>query len=161
VLAPFAHGGALARAIHRPKYGDDPSLARRLGALLAHALADTLPPCDLVIPVPLHRRRLAARGFNQAVEIARALARPIAYDVVVRVRDTPSQVGFTRADRLANVRAAFAPRSPFALRDRRVVVLDDVVTTGATLTEVAAAARAAGATHVACVALARAPLDRA
>jgi ComF family protein len=159
VLVPFAHGGALARAIHAAKYGGDPSLARRLGTLLVHALGPALPDCDAVVPVPLHRRRLAERGFNQAAEIARALGRPLAHGAIRRTRDTPSQVTLGRSARLANVHAAFAPAAPRALAGRRVLVLDDVVTTGATLAEVAAAVRAAGARSVTGIALARAPLE--
>lgn len=158
VRVPYAHGGPLARAIHRAKYGSDLGAARRLGGLLAHASAGTLPPFDVVLPVPLHPRRLAARGYNQAAEMSRALGVPLAYDAVIRTRDTPSQVSLGRAARLINVRGAFAARSPRALENARVLVVDDVVTTGATLAEVAAAARAAGALAVDCLALACASL---
>jgi ComF family protein len=159
VIVPYAHGGPLARAVHHAKYGDHTSVARQLGALLRHADVIPLGEIDRIVPVPLHARRLARRGFNQAVEMARAFGLPIAYDAVVRVRDTPSQVGLGRAERIANVRRAFEPRRAGLLRGERVAVVDDVVTTGATLDEVVRAVRAAGARSVIAVALVRAPLD--
>lgn len=159
VIVPFAHVGPLARAIHRAKYGEDPSIARRLGILFAHATAGAFRECDVIVPVPLHPRRLARRGFNQAVEIARALRLPIAYGAVERTRDTPSQVGLRRSERLANVKGAFAPGRRLLVAGRNVLIVDDVVTTGATLAEVARAALDAGAARVICAALARAPLD--
>lgn len=159
IVVPFAMGGPLAHAIHRAKYGESPLVARRLGGLLVAGLGASLPSVDVVVPAPLHRGRLAARGFNQAVELARALRMPLAPSAIRRVRDTPSQVGLGRAQREANVRSAFAPSRARVLDGLRVLVVDDVVTTGATLTEVANAVRAAGAREVRLVALARAPLE--
>jgi ComF family protein len=159
VLVPLAYGGPLARAIHRAKWSDTPATARALGTLLAHQLAGQIPAADVVIPVPLHGRRLAVRGFNQAVEMARSLGPPLALNTVLRRRDTPSQRGLGRNERLANVHNAFVPIRSDALTGLRVLIVDDVVTTGATLTEVASAARSAGAVQVTCVALARAALE--
>ena len=162
VIVPYAHGGPLADAIHRAKYGDDPLFAEALGHVLVHGCSGALEPLevDIAIPVPLHPRRLASRGFNQAVEIARALRLPIVFDAVERVRDTPSQVGLDRTARAANVRAAFGVRDPRRIRGRHVLVVDDVVTTGATLAEVVSQVHAAGARGVTAIALARAPLER-
>ncbi len=166
VIVPYAHGGPLSDAIHRAKYGDDPLFAGALGHVLAHAARAHLGPepggrgFDVAVPVPLHPRRLSSRGFNQSVEIARALRCPLVFGAIERVRDTPSQVGLDRSARAVNVRAAFAVRDPRPLRGRHVLVVDDVVTTGATLAEVVAQAHAAGARRVTAMALARAPLDR-
>ncbi|MEI8255543.1 MAG: phosphoribosyltransferase family protein [Deltaproteobacteria bacterium] len=166
VIVPYAHGGPLADAIHRAKYGDDPLFASALGNVLAHAARSQLVTAgrggagfDVAVAVPLHPRRLSSRGFNQSVEIARALRCPIVFGSIERMRDTPSQVGLDRPARAVNVRAAFAVRDPRPLRGRHVLVVDDVVTTGATLAEVVAQAHAAGARRVTAMALARAPLD--
>jgi ComF family protein len=159
VRVPYAHGGPLARAVHHAKYGDDPSVARQLGWLLRHANVVALAEIDCIVPVPLHARRLAKRGFNQALEMARALERPIAVDAVARLRDTRSQVGLGRAERVANVQGAFAVRRGVELRGRRVLVVDDVVTTGATLAQVVAAVQSSEPRNVIAVALARAPLE--
>jgi ComF family protein len=116
------------------------------------------PAPDLVVPVPLHPRRLRARGFNPALAVARAAARcagaPVAAAALERVRDTPSQTGLDAAARRRNVSGA--------LRARRVIpprvwITDDVITTGATLREAARALRAAGAESVVAVCAARTP----
>jgi ComF family protein len=159
VRVPYEHGGSLASAIHHAKYGDHADVAHKLGRLLREALAELRSEVDLVVPVPLHRKRLAKRGYNQAAEMAAALGLPVAQRTVLRVRDTRSQVGLHRADRQANVREAFVVTRPRRLEGRRVLVVDDVVTTGATIGEVARVIRAAGATDVQCAALACAPLE--
>jgi ComF family protein len=108
------------------------------------------PRVDLVLAMPLHPRRLAARGFNQAVEIARPLAQrlrlPFDAHALQRVRDTAAQAGLHLAEREKNVRKAFACGRD--LGGLRVAVVDDVMTTGATLNEVAKTLRRAGAVHV-------------
>jgi ComF family protein len=158
-IAPFAYGGALARAIVRFKYEGAPHLARPLGGLLlrgARALGDFAP--HLVAPVPLHATRLVARGYNQAAllaaPVARVLRASLAVRALVRTRDTPQQAALARAQRLDNVRGAFAVPAPAAVRGRRVLLVDDVCTTGATLDACAAALRAAGALEVRPLALA-------
>lgn len=105
---------------------------------------------DLVLAMPLHPRRLRERGFNQAVEIARPLARalglPFDARTLERVRDTAAQAGLAHAARIRNVRGAFACIGD--VRGLRVAVVDDVMTTGATLDEVAKTLKKAGAAHV-------------
>lgn len=105
---------------------------------------------DLIVPMPLHPRRVAARGFNQAVEIARPLARaarrPLELTRVTRVRDTPPQAQLTRAERVRNLRGAFS--CDRRLDGMTVVVIDDVMTTGASLDEVARCLKACGAVRV-------------
>ena len=119
------------------------------------------PEADLLIPMPLFRARLRERGFNQAVELARPLARhwglPLALDAAWRVRDTGHQTGRSRSERQAAMRGAFAcdPR----LAGLRVVVIDDVMTTGASLDALARALKAAGAAWVECRVFARTALD--
>jgi ComF family protein len=117
-----------------------------------------MPVPDLVVPVPLHPRRLRARGFNPALVVARAVARcagsPVAATALERLRDTPSQTGLDAAARRRNVRGALRARRHVP---PRVWIVDDVITTGATLSEAARALRAAGAESVIAVCAARTP----
>jgi len=149
-------GGPLADAIHALKYRDRPALARPLGAWLAGRVL--LPQGSAIVSVPLGRKRRLTRGYDQAALLARALARvkrlPVLPLALARTRETKPQVGRTRADRLRNVRGAF--RAAPAVRGRDVVLLDDVVTTGATADACAEALVLAGARSVRVLALARA-----
>lgn len=121
---------------------------------------------DYLLPVPLSAERLRERGYNQSWELARALARrrgiACAADMLVRLRDTAHQLQLPPEQRAANVRQAFAadPRQVSALRGRRVAVLDDVMTTGATLYELARALRQAGVAHVQAWVIARTATPR-
>jgi len=122
-----------------------------LAGFFARALASRpLPEVDLIVPMPLHPRRLAERGFNQALEIARGLARhlgrPIEPRGVLRVKDTLPQTKLPYEERAKNVRGAFLCK--LDLSGASVAVLDDVMTTGATLNELARALKRAGATRV-------------
>lgn len=160
---PFA--GPLSDAVHRFKYGARPDLAAQLAALAGSALAELDPPSDsLLVPVPLHPRRVAERGYNQSALLAGQLAQqrglgfaPLALH---RLRATGQQVGRNRAQRLTNVADAFAVRQRGALVGQPVVVVDDVVTTGATATACIQPLRADGARVVGVVALARAAPQR-
>ena len=129
------------------KYGAQLALA----GFFARSLASRpLPEVDVVLPMPLHAKRLAERGFNQALEIARGLARyrgtPIEPRGVLRVKNTPPQTELPYEDRAKNVRGAF--RCELDLSGASVAVLDDVMTTGATLNELARVLKRAGARRV-------------
>ena len=131
----------------------------RLRALLAESTSwRPLAPPDCVVPVPLHAARLRRRGFNPATALARSLAReigaPLAHAALARLRDTPTQTGLGRAARRANVRGAFRVRR---LDAATVWLVDDVVTTGATLEECARVLRAAGVCRVVALCAARTP----
>ncbi|BDG03796.1 ComF family protein [Anaeromyxobacter oryzae] len=158
VRAAGLFGGPLADAVHGLKYGGRAALARPLGAWLAARAP--LPPGAVVVSVPLGRARRIARGYDQAALLADGLVRAAGVPVrrlrgaLVRVRETPPQVGRTRAERLRNVAGAFAATA--AVAGRHVVLVDDVVTTGATAEAAATALRRAGARSVEVVALARA-----
>ena len=153
--AAFEYGGAMARAITRMKYGDRPDLARPLGAALSR-IAARLPAVDAVASVPLHPKRLAERGFNQAALLAAPLARML--DVrhvpraLVRIRDTPRQAELDRDARQHNVMGAFEADSD-RVCGRRWLLVDDVRTTGATLGACVRALKTAGAAAVTPVSL--------
>jgi ComF family protein len=146
--------GVLRDLLHQFKYGQATWLGSDLaeflhGCVLAHFAADEI---DLVVPVPLHRKKLRDRGYNQAALLAGVLAarlgRPCAGDVLARVRATPTQTRLHADDRRRNVRGAFAARAPGWVRGRTVLLVDDVMTTGATLGEAADTLKRAGAWRV-------------
>ena len=150
--------------IHALKYGGQLAIGRVLGGLLARRVAELGLHLDVdcLVPVPLHPRRHAERGFNQSAEIARFTARgldlPLEPRLAVRCRDTRSQVGLSLADRRGNLRGAFAADSA-QLRGRRIAIVDDVMTTGSTVAELARTLRRSGATSVDAWCVARATID--
>lgn len=161
VRVAWAFDGPLVRAVHRAKFGGDPTVARRLGALLLPACEDLDGAVELVVSVPLGAKRLFLRGYNQSTELARAAAKtlgaPIAYDAIERIRETPTQTALDRAARRRNVENAFSARER-RVGGRAVLLIDDVVTTGATLEACREALMRAGARSVTCAALAHATL---
>ena len=167
-LSPFARGaslgpyeGALREVIHALKYRGRRAAAPELGRRLAAdpAVGHVLEDAEVLVPVPLHPRRLAARGFNQAALLAAELGRrrglPVCERALVRRADTASQAGLSAAARRANVDRAFAVRQRPKVAGRVVVLVDDVHTTGATARACARALRAAGAAEVRLVTVAR------
>ncbi len=141
------------------KYNGVEPLARLLAGWLALVISQQpeLAQVDALVPVPLHRRRQRARGFNQAELVARELSRwtklPVEPRWLRRIKDTPSQTGLTPAQREENVRGAFATERK--LDSARILLLDDVCTTGATLSACARALKQAGAAQVNAVTVAR------
>lgn len=150
----FVLGTPVQQGIHGLKYRGRLIEAARLGRLIAPQLPSRP---DLIIAVPLHRWRLMRRGYNQAGELARELGRlsgiPADPRAARRLRATPDQIGLSAAERRRNLKGAFLIERDLA--GLRVAVLDDVMTTGATLAELARACRAAGAVRVEAWALAR------
>jgi ComF family protein len=159
VIAGGTFEGPLRAAVHAFKYQGQRAGAPALAALLAPRARDVLQPGDHIVPVPLHRRREAARGYNQSALLAKALARHLdadqALEPMIRVRDTPRQVGLDREARRRNVQDAFTA-DPALCRGRSIMLVDDVCTTGATLSAAAEAVLQAGAERVYAVVLARA-----
>lgn len=155
-----AYDGSLRAIVHAFKYGGCRSLARGLGARLRESAAGLLGNADIVVPVPLHRSRRRGRGFNQARELARHLGLPLV-DALRRTRATPSQTDLPAAARHGNVRDAFAlarrqlPWLALNVEGLRIVLVDDVSTTGATIEACARVLRAAGAADVSAVTAAR------
>jgi ComF family protein len=159
-VAYGSYESGLRELIHLLKYGGVRPAACVLGRMLAEAIATIEPlfPADrvVVVPVPLHRTKFRQRGFNQAELIARAALKlspsrerlHLCTGAFERKRETPSQIGLTSHQRRENLRGAFAVTQPEALKGREVLVVDDVYTTGATVTECAKVLRRAGATKV-------------
>ena len=147
VTAPFIYGFPVSALIHAYKYGGRLALARPLGLALAQTVALDV---DAIVPMPLAPRRLAQRGFNQALELARVVARrtgiPLLPHACRKVVETPSQAALPWGERTKNVRRAFVCDAD--LHGKRVAVMDDVLTTGATLNELARVLRKAGAREV-------------
>lgn len=141
------------------KHGDQLDAAPTLARWLVRAGAELLAEADLIVPVPLHRRRLFSRRYNQSAVLALAIGKqtglPVMVDALVRIRATPTQGGLDRNARAANVRGAIAARPGRPLKDRRVVLLDDVLTTGATAGACVAALKKAGVVSADILTLAR------
>jgi ComF family protein len=160
VVAAVIYRPPIQDALRRLKYEGRPDLARPLAWLLAEAMGGLSDTDALLAPVPVHRRRLAERGYNQAALLSGALARLGPWQSVPRVlarqRWSGAQVGRGRAERLENVKADFVVRQPRRVEGRTVIVVDDVVTTGATAYSCLLALRAAGAQVAAIAAVARA-----
>jgi ComF family protein len=154
------YAGSLRTALHALKFRGQRALARPLAQLIREQCESVfVPEVEALVPVPLARARLRERGFNQAELIADRLGILLAVRVrrrwLVRVRDTAPQTHLTAVERRANVRGAFAASTSVA--GRHVVLVDDVLTTGATGRECARALRAAGARRVDVVTAARVP----
>jgi ComF family protein len=152
----------VARAlVHRHKYGDRLDLAKALGSMMARAGAELLAEADVIVPVPLYRWRLWWRRFNQAMALSAVVSRassvPVDPFLLARVKRTRSQVGLTRNQRTENLQGAFrVPEDAKArLKGRRVLLVDDVLTTGATANAASRALLRGGARAVDVLAFAR------
>lgn len=156
----FARARAVARfedgpartLVHRLKYSDRAEIARPIARWMARAGADILADADLLTPVPLHALRLWRRRFNQAaalaMEISRETGKPCRLTALLRVKATRSQVGLSRAQRAENVQGAFRAAAGTEVRGLNVVLIDDVLTSGATANAAARALLRAGASRV-------------
>lgn len=155
--AAFLFAGPLADALRRFKYAARAEFSRPLGQRLAREAMAFAGQVDVVMPIPLHAARLRERGFNQSAllagHVARGLAVPLDTRSLQRIRATLDQAGLGRAERARNVRGAFVSR-PASPKAARVLLIDDVETTGATLDAAASALRAAGHASVRTLAMA-------
>ncbi len=159
--AVFAYDFPLDKLVQSFKYGHRLALAvffsRRLIELAKDRIEDSGPP-DLIVPMPLHSRRLRERGFNQALELARPLGKslriPVDATLCRRLRDTRPQTGLHWRERVRNIRGAFDCTTD--LSGKRILLVDDVMTTGASLNECARIVKRHGAARVSVLVLARA-----
>jgi ComF family protein len=159
-LAPLRYADSVTQLLPRFKFHQQLAIGRMLAKLVEHVvLADGIADgMDALIPMPLHRKRLAQRGYNQALELARPLGKslqlPVRLDLLHRARDTAPQTGLDARARRRNLRGAFVA-SP-SVKGMHVVLLDDVITTGASLREASQALLRSGAAEVRALAIARA-----
>ena len=157
---PYLYQDTIRALIAGAKFRGQLNLARLLGLCLADSAREAgVARPDLILPVPLHPRRLQSRGYNQALEMARALSKelgiPVDADTCVRLRAITPQEGLEKEARKRNVRGAFGVTAP--IRAQHVALLDDVVTTGSTAAEVTTTLLQAGAKRVDLWAVARTP----
>ena len=153
--------GPTRRLVHRLKYGDRLELARTMGRWMARAGSDILVDADVLVPIPLHRTRLALRRFNQSAALAWAISEgcgvPVDVSALARVKRTPAQVGLSRTQRALNMQGAFKVDGErrLSVDGRAVILVDDVLTSGATLNAAARALLRAGARRVDALVFAR------
>jgi ComF family protein len=135
----FQKGGVVQRLLHQLKYNNCPEIGERLGKAYGRELAEDSfqREFDLIVPVPLHRARLRHRGYNQSAHFAKGLSEALNIDwdesVSIRTQATATQTRKSRADRWENVRHVFSVRVNSAVEQKRILLVDDVITTGATL----------------------------
>lgn len=162
IVSPWRFGGQLAVAIRRLKLAGHTDVARGIAPLWAPLIAAAATPDALVVPVPTHWRRRFRRGFDHAwllaVHACASVGLPRPVPALRKLRPSPPQSTLTAAERRSNLRGAFAVRTPVS--GKSIVLVDDVATTGTTLSECAAALTAAGAARVVGVVLARAHQTR-
>ena len=159
IRSPFRFDGAIRQAIHQLKYKNLRAIAVLLASLLHDYLVTNPVPGEVLVPVPLHQKRLRERGYNQsrllAQELGKLINLPVADDCLIRQKHTSPQTRAPTVDeRRSNVVDAFACRS-HRLKDKQVLLIDDVATSGATLDACAAALKPAGAVSVWGLVLAR------
>jgi ComF family protein len=165
VRTPGPFQGTVAEAVHLLKYSERPSIARRLAGLMAASLEPEgrHRRSDLIAAVPLHRAKQRERGFNQAQlladELSAALGIKTDRKAVARARHNPTQTRLNRQQRLENVRRIFRVPDPWRVRGKRIMLVDDVLTTGATIGSCGQALLEAGAAEVLALTAAAAPLD--
>ena len=158
-IAPFAYEGVVRDALRRFKFGGLPGYARSLAPLLAGPVRETFGGRDLILSfVPVSRRRRGSRGYDQAELLARAVGAVLGWEVVptlVKVRNNPPQSGQkSSAARRGNVSGVYRVTDPERVAGKSILILDDIVTTGATFSECVLTLRAAGAQRVFCAAFA-------
>ncbi len=158
--ALFTYDYPLDRLLQHYKYSESLHLANTFSTLLIDkelSVKAAGSKVDLIIPMPMHPIRLKERGFNQALEIARLISKDMQikldYTCCQRVKHTPSQASLPLMERIKNIRGAFACQQN--LQDLNIAILDDVMTTGASLNELAKTLKLAGAKHVECWVIAR------
>ena len=160
----FTYDFPLNALLHRYKYGGMLNLSHSFADLMSYQLLQNhtdVSGIDLIIPMPMHRQRLQERGFNQALEIAKKVAKklciPLNYNICIRHKLTPPQASLPLKERVKNIRGVFSIADAQAknLQGLKIAIIDDVMTTGASLNELANTLKKAGASHVECWVVAR------
>ncbi len=159
IRSPFRFDGVIRQAIHQLKYRNLRALAQPLAGLLQDYLVASPVPGEVLVPVPLHQKRLRERGYNQSNRLAKELGKlinlPVVDDCLIRQRQaSPQTKAATVEERRSNVADAFSCRDP-RLKDKQVLLIDDVSTSGATLDACATVLKAVGVTSVWGLVLAR------
>ena len=150
--AVFIYAFPIDAMMQRYKYGDALHISRTFGQLLAEKVA--INSVDLIIPMPMHPARLKERGFNQALEIAKVFSKDkLDFTSAIRQKLTPPQASLPFKERVKNIKGAFQVNDD--LTGKRVAIVDDVMTTGASLNELAKTLKKAGASNVECWVIAR------
>ena len=156
----FRYEGDVIRLVHQLKFGEKIGFSRTIGEMLLMQLLKTNEKPDCILPVSLHKSRLRQRGFNQSIEISRVLAKnlviPIEHTAVVRHRSTAAQSGLNAKQRQKNIKGAFSVVAK--LNYKHVLIVDDVMTTGATVNELARVLKKNNVERVGVLSIARAPL---
>lgn len=163
IYSVSAYEGVIRTAIHRFKFKNRKNLGEALGMVLVQYISYTptlnMKEMDMIVPVPLHKKRHRKRGFNQVRTLAESLNRyfsiPVV-DAIERSRDTKAQFDLPRGERFKNVYRAFKVFDQNAVKDKRILLLDDIYTTGATIIECSKALKNAGAKRVEILTLSRA-----
>lgn len=161
VLAPLSYEGGFRRTLHRLKFQEERGLAKPIGQMMAQAAEGFETPFDGVAWVPMSPKKLRKRGYNQSELLAKAVAKELglpAWDLLEQVRETDTQHSLTRAQRADNVRGAYRAKS--AALGKRLLLVDDIVTTGATLRACAQGLYGAGAQKVCAVCAANTAFSR-
>lgn len=152
VISPFAYSGIVAYAIRKLKYSNRKNFAEFLSAYMAKVFLSHAIKCDFAIAVPLCSVRLKQRGYNQAEVLAKAFCKrakiKLENNVLARTKTTPSQTSLDFAERLANMKDSFEVVNKDLVANKTILIIDDVFTTGATITECANALKSAGAKEV-------------
>lgn len=164
LLVPTLYEGVMKKAIHLLKYERKEGIFVEIKRILARFLEQnflTFSQLDEIIPIPLHRKKLRQRGFNQAYLLARFMSRflevKLAHSSLLRVRETQSQTKLSKQERAANVKGAFRLKNGNSFKRKTILLVDDVYTTGATLREAARLLRTFETREIVAFALARAP----
>lgn len=168
--SPFRYEDDIINLVHQLKFGEKITYARTLGEILLNTLQEKLKADgelniksrpDCLLPVPLHNTRMRQRGYNQSIEIVRVIAKklniPIEYNAVIRQRSTSAQTGLNVAQRKNNIKGAFSLVSE--IKEKHVLIIDDVMTTGSTVNELAKLLKKNKVECVGVLSIARAPLN--
>ncbi|CAO5682900.1 MAG: hypothetical protein HEEMFOPI_00803 [Holosporales bacterium] len=155
----FIYNNTIKKPILMFKHHDQTQYAKSFGLLLKHYLEKENVAFDIIMPIPLHWVRLLKRQFNQsalmAKYIGKTMQKPVDFDALKKSRNTPSQEKKSRIERIINVEQAFCVKNPLTVLDKKILLIDDVMTTGSTLHEAAAVLKNAKAKEVHCLSIAR------